>query len=162
MIHEKVDVLQRLVGTWEGYGQAEYPTIATTRYREVLTFRSHTDKPILQVEQKTWRLHTDLSESLLHWEFGFIRQIDEDRYDWTNTQNNGRVEVMRGRFLVEGQSMMGDFSTETFANDPRMIQAVRRLVMDGDQLNYSLSMATTAHSSLHIHLDGQLKRTISP
>lgn len=162
MIHEQVDFLQYLIGTWEGFGHAEYPTIAPTRYREVLIFRAHPDKPILQVEQKTWRLHPDLSESLLHWEFGFMRQVGEARYDWTNTQNNGRIEVMRGHFELNGQQVIGDFSTETFANDPRMIEATRRLVVDGDQLHYTLSMATNAHPSLRIHLEGDLRRTISP
>lgn len=162
MIHEQVDFLQQLIGTWEGFGHAEYPTIAPTRYREVLIFRVHPDKPMLQVEQKTWRQHADLSESLLHWEFGFIRQAGEVRYDWTNTQNNGRVEVMHGHFGLDCQQVIGDFSTETFANDPRMIEATRRLVLDGEQLRYTLSMATDAHTSLRIHLEANLHRTINP
>jgi len=150
--------MERLHGVWLGVGAATYPTIEAARYRDELTFRPHAGDPITQVEQKTWRLRPDGTESLLHWEFGFIRQIEGATHEWINAQNNGRVEVMKGTISTAGERLILRFESVAFANDPRMREAARELTVVGDVLRYTMTMATEAHPTAVIHLEAELRR----
>jgi hypothetical protein len=151
--------MERLYGVWRGTGTATYPTIEAARYRDELTFRPHAGDPITQVEQKTWRLRPDGTEALLHWEFGFIRQIDGAAHEWINAQNNGRVEVMKGTITTEGEQLALRFESVAFANDPRMSEAAREVTVSGDTLRYTMTMATQAHPASVIHLEAELRRS---
>jgi hypothetical protein len=151
--------MNQLHGTWRGTGAATYPTIEAARYRDELTFRPHAGDPITQVEQKTWRLHPDGTESLLHWEFGFIRQIDGAAHEWINAQNNGRVEVMKGTITTVEKQLVLRFESVAFANDPRMREAARELTVVGDTLRYTMTMATQQHPTSVIHLEAELRRS---
>ncbi len=44
-----------LVGRWEGAGVVEYPTIETTRFRQVIEFRND-GRPFLEYTSHTWQL----------------------------------------------------------------------------------------------------------
>ena len=150
-------MLKKLIGTWQGEGVASYPTIDTTRYREILTFREFEGKSIIQVEQKTWRIHDDASESLLHWEAGFIRELDNG-YEWINAQSNGRTEVLKGTVQIIGDKLELNFGSEGFMNDPRMMKSGRILTMNDDYLNYKLSMSTQMTAEYQMHLEATLTR----
>lgn len=132
--------------------------IMATNYREELLFTSHDQKPILQVEQKTWQIHPDHSETLLHWEFGFIRRVEQGVYEWSNTQNNGRVEVLRGTSQFHDDGMILTFHSKEFQNDPRMVETTRRFEIIGDELRYWMSMATTYNPTASLHLQAVLQR----
>ncbi|MCI0712300.1 MAG: FABP family protein [Chloroflexi bacterium] len=150
-------MLSTLIGTWQGEGTAIYPTIDTTRYREILIFRDFEGKPIIQVEQKIWRIHDDGSESLLHWESGFIREL-EDGYEWINAQSNGRTEVLKGRVQIIGDNLELNFGSIGFMNDPRMVQSGRTVTVNGNSLTYKLSMATQVTAEYQTHLEAALSR----
>ncbi len=150
--------MKRLIGHWQGTGIASFPTIATTSYREQLTIEAHGDDPILKVEQITWRIHPDESESLLYWECGFIRQINERQCEWTNAQNNGRTEVLHGDIIIMGDSLKLDLSSKVFSNDTRMISSTRLIEVRENQLRYTMQMSTTASPTLETHLSATLQR----
>ncbi len=150
--------MKRLIGEWHGAGIAKFPTIETTEYREILTFIPHETDSILQVEQKTWRIHEDKTESLLYWECGFIRQLDETHCEWINAQNNGRTEVLKGHMIVESDILQFDLKSVTFSNDTRMIQSTRVMEAIGNNLSYTVEMATRAEPTLQQHLKANLER----
>jgi hypothetical protein len=150
-------MLSKLIGTWQGEGMAIYPTIDSTRYREVLAFREFDGKPIIQIEQKTWRIHNDGSESLLHWEAGFIREL-EGGYEWINAQSNGRTEVLKGTIQIVGDNLELNFGSAGFMNDPRMVQSGRTVIVNGNSLTYKLSMATQMTAEYQMHLEATLTR----
>jgi len=150
--------MKRLVGEWHGTGIAKFPTIETTRYREILTFQRHEANSILQVEQKTWRIHADKTESLLYWECGFIRQLGESSCEWINAQNNGRTEVLKGEMLANANTLRFNLESVAFSNDTRMIESTRIMDIIGNDLSYTLAMAIQAEPTLQQHLTAQLKR----
>lgn len=141
-----------------GIGVASYPTITTAQYREELTFQAHGDMSRWHYEQKTWHL-VDGEEVILHWECGFIRQLDTGDYEWVNAQNNGRAEVMKGTIIENEGSITLTFTTANFMNDPRMREASRTLTVTGDSLHYEQKMATQTHIDIHAHLEANLTRT---
>ncbi len=149
--------MQQFLGQWQGTGIAQFPSIQTTHYRDLLIFEAHGDDPILKVEQKTWRIHDDLSESLLHWESGFLRQLSDNECEWINAQNNGRTEVLRGTIKVNTPSTFQiKLRGVVFSNDPRMLNSERNLTVDNKTLNYTMNMATTAYPTSQIHLEATL------
>ena len=150
--------MKQFVGQWRGMGMASYPTIESTPYREVLTFTWDNNEPIAQYEQMTWRIHADQSESLLHWERGFLRQLDDINYEWISAQNNGRAEVLKGSLLNYGERTELNLSSVGFANDPRMVQSTRHFEVTDEQLRYTMKMITQAHSEMEIHLQAALRR----
>ena len=151
-------MIHRLLGKWVGFGSAFYPTIEPTRYREVLLFSEHEAKPMLQIEQKTWRIDADDAESLLHWEFGFMRILEDGTYQWTNSQNNGRLEVLQCAQLEANHPFKMRFISIGFMNDPRMVAAERTLEIVHNQLSYTLAMTTRTVAEHQIHLQAQLSR----
>lgn len=154
--------LHDLCGIWQGLGQATYPTIQPADYREVMTISPHADDNILQLEQKTWRIHPDgKNETLLHWEFGFIRHVEDEVYLWNNTQNNGRVEVLQGKVITQQDTLVIVMKSLMYGNDPRMVSAIRHLEFSSDQLRYSMHMATQNHTTLTFHLSAELERACS-
>lgn len=150
--------MKELLGTWQGMGLAIYPTIETTRYREELIFREHEGAPRVQYNQKTWRIHADNGETLLHWELGFIRKLEDGGFEWLNAQNNGRVEVMQGTIMTSPGRLVLDFRSVTFANDPRMIQAGRQVTVEGNILRYRMMMETQSNPGFELHLEAELVR----
>ena len=121
--------MKQLIGTWQGTGIASYPSIETTHYREVLIFEPHDDDPILKVEQKTWRIHPDKSESLLFWECGFLRQLSDSEYEYINAQNNGRAEVLRGAIKIEANTFQIKLQNIEYANNSKMLNAERNIIL---------------------------------
>ncbi len=151
--------MKPFLGIWRGTGQATYPTIEDAVYREELIFRPHANQEIAQVEQKTWRIHADHSETLLFWECGFLRQIEGSAYEWINAQNNGRAEVLKGTLTQRTMCWILDLHSVAFANDSRMLQSSRYFAVEGDQLRYTMAMATQANPQLETHLQATLTRS---
>lgn len=151
--------MKRLIGEWHGTGIATFPTIETATYREILTVVPHRDDSILKVEQQTWRIHPDNTESLLYWECGFLRQLSPATCEWINAQNNGRAEVLHGEISDADPDILRlNLKSSVFANDERMLASTRSFEVAKDTLSYSMAMATQAHPTLQQHLAARLTR----
>ena len=76
MVRDRVveEVVAEL-GTWEGVGEGQYPTIDSFRYREITSIVERTDHPALLIEQRTWK-ETPLGEVVSHWEVGSTQDLE--------------------------------------------------------------------------------------
>jgi hypothetical protein len=150
-----IDALMQLLGRWEGEGLAFFPTITQQDYVEHLSFTYDEPHDVIQYEQKTWRKHNGL---LLHWEFGFIRMLEDQSLVLNNTANNGRVEVMTGQITSLDNGFQVSLNSTLFGNDPRMVKAAREWCIEGDVLTYDHMMVTQTVSSTRPHLRARLRR----
>jgi hypothetical protein len=142
-----------LLGTWEGEGIGEYPTIETFAYREQVTF-AHTGKPFLVYTQRTWAADDGRP---LHAETGYWRPgAGPGRVEVVLTHPFGVVEVQEG--TVEGQTVRLRSSTVAGTATAKHIEAVERDVeVAGDELRYRVRMAAVGHVLTH-HLAATLRR----
>ena len=148
--------LEQLSGTWTGEGTGEYPTIATFRYREALTFTSGEGKPYLHYEQRTWKKEVTGNELPSHWETGFWRILSSNEVELISAQASGRIEVARGPFTLIEDGLTFSVRSSLIANNTRVEQTWREFTLQGGHLQYSLQMQTSAVPTLTLHLQAQL------
>jgi hypothetical protein len=151
------NLLQTLVGTWEGNGAGRFPTIDDFRYREVLEITGGFDELVLHYKQRTWRL-TDDGETESHKETGFIGVKEDGTVEITSAQGNDRVEVLSGGVSVSDEGLFLDLESLAIAHDDRMIRSWRTIVFDTQLLTYTMGMATTAVPEGDAHLAAELTK----
>ena len=95
MIEATMRKLAALEGSWRGGGKGDYPTIEAFEYEETLRFELDSSYPMIHYEQRTLLLP---AREPSHWESGFIRPMEDGTIEVSNSQDSGRVEVLRGRF----------------------------------------------------------------
>lgn len=147
-----------LVGTWQGTGKGQYPTITEFDYEETLVFCCYEECPsIIHFEQRT-KVTTPNRPS--HWETGFIRHLKNSTFEMVNSQNSGRVEVLEGKLVKETNYITIIFHSTHYGNDPRMLSSQRVFTIENNRLMYSLAMATrtTETSLMTPHLSATLIR----
>lgn len=144
-----------LIGTWGGDGLAVYPPYDDAHYNEVFICRTDDKHSLLQYEQKTYRAE---ELSLLAWEFGFIRPNENGTFDMVNTQNNGRVEVLKGRVSEDEGLWTLSLESVMYGNDTKMIHARRLMQIEGDRLRYTMMIASHANPTPFTHLKATLFR----
>lgn len=158
-VESTLAALRPLLGRWEGGGRAEFPTIPSHEYVETLHFSTEGGRDHIHFEQRARQRPVGTQVyGPSHWESGFLRVKVPGRVEWTNVQDNGRLEVAQLVVTVtrEGLLLAGD--TTHFLNDPRMMRARREIRVSGDRLQYRLSMATTRVGVLTGHLSAELRR----
>jgi hypothetical protein len=160
MKNDPMDRLERLLGTWQGEGQGHYPTIESFRYREWLRFESDASREAIHYEQRTVLIP---EEEPSHWESGFLLVLEDGTIQLSNSQNGGRVEVLRGHATVDPASGALELRLDSvaLANDPRLVRTKRVWTLDGDRLSYTVSMEThtTEIPKLQEHLGAELHRS---
>lgn len=157
-----------LIGTWEGAGAGEYPTIEPFAYTEVVTFTRPVaaprgagpdgdapPRPFLVYEQRTW----DRSDGRpLHVELGYWRLLPPEGLEVVIAQPTGITEVLVGSWDRDGVTLTSTSVACTPAAKP--VTATRRVVtVAGDTLHYELAMAAvgiplTRHLSATLHRVG--------
>jgi hypothetical protein len=159
-MHPALAPLAGLVGTFEGDGAGDYPTIEPFRYKERIVV-GHAGKPFLTYEQRTW--HPDTGAPM-HTEVGYLRvpgpadgdPPDTTRVEFVITQPTGIVEVEEGTVadgvLTLVTTTLGRTAT---AKDVRSVR--RTFALRGDLLVYDLWMAY-AHVPDSHHLHAELRR----
>ncbi len=148
--------LSALEGSWHGRGSGKYPTIDSFEYEETLTFEPDARYPLIHYEQRTRLLP---SGEPSHWESGFIRPLDDGVIEVSNSQDGGRVEVLRGR-LVDGEPLKLVVDSVVLDHDPRLVQTRRILTLRDGTLRYEVQMSTrtTPEPRLQTHLEAVLSR----
>jgi hypothetical protein len=154
-----IDELAFLVGTWNGTGHAEYPTIQPAEYSEELTFTGNKKDPVIHFEQRTWIESTAGGREPLFWESGFLLDKGDGIFELVSAQKSGRMEVLRGKAKrTDANAFELRLMSVLIVNDDRMIRSGRTFAFSPDKLMYELSMSTTVNPAFQRHLAAQLTK----
>ena len=158
-LHPDVSVLGPLLGTWEGSGNGEYPTIDDFSYLETITF-SHNAKPFIAYTQRTKHPTSGLP---MHAESGYFRVPAPGSIAIVMAQPTGLAEVYEGA-VAGGDARVGplviDVRSTTIAatSSAKEVTITERTIsVSGDELNYTFRMAAVGHPLTH-HLSATLRR----
>ena len=155
----EINELKFLTGKWRGFGMAVYPNIIPVSYSELLTCDYDKHKDLLSYSQFTQYTDPERNGRTLHMESGFIRKSDSGVVELSNSQNNGRVEVM----MLDDTDLLAEnihlvFRSKLFGNDPRMIISQREFIYSDNKLSYEMKMSTMKNTELTTHLKCELIR----
>jgi hypothetical protein len=151
-LHAAVRPISFLIGTWQGEGAGEYPTIQPFNYGEEVRFW-HVGKPFLLYTQRTWS--TD-DRRPLHAEAGYLRAVGGDRLEFVVAQAIGLTEIEEGHV----RDNLIELSSSSLARTPtaKPVTGVKRKVrVNDDLLEYELSMSMASVPLTH-HLSAALRR----
>jgi hypothetical protein len=155
-IHEAVEPIGFLLGTWRGTGEGSYPTIESFRYNEEITF-SHVGKPFLAYTQKTRHADTGMP---LHAESGYWRPIGGGRMEVVLAHPTGIMESLAGAFVggdTGGTFMLRCPEVGLTESAVTVTETSRRFEIQGDELTYDVAMAAVGQPLTH-HLSATLRR----
>jgi hypothetical protein len=164
-VHPDLEPIRFLVGSWHGEGRGEYPTIEPFAYHEEIAFVPGPGKPFLAYTQRT----RGEDQAPMHSEAGFVR-MSAGGPELVIAQPTGLVEVHDGELTDTGTytpSPTGRSPATTVefrstamgatATAKAVREVVRRIVVAGDTLSYTLDMAYTG-VPLTRHLTATLQR----
>jgi hypothetical protein len=159
-LHPDVEILAPLLGTWEGEGRGEYPTIEPFGYIETITF-GHVGKPFLAYGQRT-RASDDRRP--LHAETGYWRVPGPGRVEFLVAHPTGITELAEGTLVVEDDVMLIEVEATVIGRtrSAKEVTAIARSFrIDGDEIRYTVRMAAVGQPLQH-HLAASLQRSSSP
>lgn len=155
-LHPDVAVLAPLLGTWEGSGAGEYPTIDDFAYLESITF-SHVGKPFLAYTQRTRHPETGAP---MHAETGYLRVPRPGSIEIVMAQPTGLAEIYEGA-VVGGDVPLVIDARSTSINATSTAKEVtiteRTISVTGNDLHYTFRMAAVGQPLQH-HLSATLHR----
>jgi hypothetical protein len=155
-LHPDVAVLAPLLGTWEGSGTGEYPTIDDFVYLESITF-SHVGKPFVAYTQRT--RHPETSAPM-HAETGYLRVPRPGSIEIVMAQPTGLAEIYEGAVVGGDAPLVIDVrSTSISATSTAKEVTIteRTISVTGDDLHYTFRMAAVGQPLQH-HLGATLRR----
>ena len=155
-LHPNLQALAPLLGTWQGRGSGEYPTIEPFEYLEEVTF-SHVGKPFLIYGQKTKSAVDGLP---LHAETGYLRVPRHNEVELVLAHPSGITEIEVGRYVADGSTVELEVTSSDVGMTPtakEVTSMARRFRFDGDELTYSVQMSAVGQPLLH-HLSAALHR----
>ncbi len=156
-----LQLLNRMVGTWEGEGICQYlPTVPVVQYLEQLTIRKGAKPIVFEYRSSTQNAQNGHT---LHVETGFFRcPPNSSNIELVAAHPFGLAEISEG--VVEESTVeltSSDFKGIVRASSSigsRTTHIVRRYRMTGeDSLEFTMEMATNNHD-LQNHLTARLKR----
>lgn len=163
-LHPDVSILEPLLGTWNGDGAGEYPTIEPFGYHETITI-GHVGKPFLAYQQRTTALD---DERPLHAETGYWRIPGPGLAEIVLAHPTGITEVLEG-FAAPNSAG----ATDTLIIDVRsngigrtgsakeISRTERTFEVTGDVMRYTVRMAAVGQPLQH-HLAATLSRSSPP
>jgi hypothetical protein len=155
-LHPDVAVLAPLLGTWEGSGTGEYPTIDDFSYAESITF-THIGKPFVAYTQRT--MHPD-SGLPMHAESGYLRVPMPGSIEIVMAQPTGLAEIYEGAVVGGEDPLVIDVRSSSIGSTStaKAVTVTERTIsVTGDDLNYTFRMAAVGHPLTH-HLSATLHR----
>lgn len=150
-LHDHLGPLAGWLGTFEGDGEGDYPTIQPFRYREQVTF-SHVGKPFLVYQQRTWHPETGAP---MHAEVGYLRLLG-GHAELVLAHPTGIAEVEEGD-LVGGTLHLASTAVGRSSTALPVRTLRRRIALEDDTLSYDLWMAHADVPETH-HLAATLHR----
>ena len=159
-LHPTVQILAPLLGTWQGTGAGEYPTIDGFEYDETITF-GHVGKPFLAYQQRTTASDDGRP---LHAESGYWRIPSDGLAEIMLAHPTGITEVLEGFAAPNSPG-----ATDTVIVDVRaaslgrstsakeVTRTERTFEVTGDVLRYTVRMAAVGQPLQH-HLSATLRR----
>ena len=98
---------------------------------------------------------------MLHFEAGFIGKNDVGIIRLSNSQGNGRVEIMKlEEISTNDNTACLIFASKMHGNDPRMIKTTRQFTITGSKMSYEMKLATTMNNRLTGHLNAEQEREL--
>lgn len=156
-LHDRLEPLSFLVGTWRGVGVVGYPTITEQRYEQELVF-AHDGRPFLEYSSRTWLLDDEgrrVKQSAR--ESGWWRPGKEPRdVELLLAHPSGIVEVYVGEVVFRKIELRTDAVVRT--ETAKQVNALHRLygMVEGD-LAYAIDLAAVGQP-LQAHLSARLSR----
>ncbi len=162
-LHERLEPLAFLVGTWRGLGVGGYPTIEQFRYEQEVVF-SHDGRPFLHYASRSWIVDADGRRTRpAASEVGWWRPGAEPRsVEVMLAHHSGVVEV----YLGEVQFTQVELATDVVARTEtaKEVKGFTRLygLVGGEDgrpkdLAYAVDMAAVGQP-LQPHLSARLSR----
>jgi hypothetical protein len=164
-MHPDLAPLAFLLGRWEGAGIGGYPTIASFRFGQEISF-SHNGKPFLSYASRTWRLDEEgrIGEPLAT-ETGYWRPRPGRQVEVMLAHPTGIVEIYLGEITGTRIEMATDMVARTAT--AKEVTAGRRLyglTGSGDPVTRDLGWAydmAAMGQPLQPHVSAQLRRASS-
>lgn len=153
-LHPGPTAVAGLIGRWRGEGGGEYPTIASFRYNEELTF-TDVGKPFLHYLQRT----SSPTGAPMHMETGFLRVTDGTHVELVLAQPTGQTELAEGSLTTteDGFTCRLESRVSNASSAKTVNATIRHLELTGDLLTTSFAMAAVGVPMTH-HLRSELSR----
>ncbi len=155
-LHPDVAVLAPLLGTWEGEGTGEYPTIDDFSYLESITF-AHVGKPFIAYTQRTRHPETGAP---MHAETGYLRVPRTGSIEIVMAQPTGLAEIYEGAVVGGDAPLVIDVRSTSIGSTTSAKEVTiteRTISVTGDVLQYTFRMAAVGEALQH-HLSAALRR----
>lgn len=149
-------MLAPLLGTWEGSGTGEYPTIEGFSFDESVTF-THVGKPFVAYSQRT--RHRDSGQPM-HAESGYLRVPAPGSIEIVMAQPTGLAEIYEGAVIGGDVPLVIDVRSTSIGSTRSAKEVTiteRTISVTGDELHYTFRMAAVGQPLQH-HLAASLRR----
>jgi len=162
-LHERLEHLAFLVGSWHGLGVVGYPTITEQRYEQEVDF-THDGRPFLSYTSRSWILAEDGSRLRpAASETGYWRPGQKPRdVEVLLAHPTGIVEVYVGEVAFHKIELVTDVVART--ETAKSVTGLRRLygLIEGDgperDLGYAVDMAAV-EQPVTSHLSARLVKS---